>query len=349
MKERQPLKSVGAGPGATRRRPISVSQVELTRHSYLGPEKSLPLVVRPSVEGVDLKDWCVSNRQAVAASLLENGGILFRGFGARTPAEFEELIRAACGELIEYSYRSTPRSRVNGRVYTSTEYPPDQSIPLHNEMSYASSWPMKLWLLCINPAERGGETPLADSRKVFERIAPEVRETFARKQVMYVRNYNGALDLRWQSVFQTSDRLEVEAYCKSAGIGFEWKGDDRLRTWQVRPAAAAHPQTGETVWFNQAHLFHVSSLSPEVRDSLLATCDEDELPRNAYHGDGSPIDPSMLDEVRRAYSLEEKAFPWAEGDVLLLDNMLAAHGRRPYAGARRVVVGMAEPLGDRPV
>jgi len=50
-------------------------------------------------------------------------------------AEFEQFIQAISGELIEYSYRSTPRSQVSGNIYTSTEYPADQSIPLHNEMA----------------------------------------------------------------------------------------------------------------------------------------------------------------------------------------------------------------------
>ena len=50
---------------------------------------------------------------------------------------------------------------------------------------------------------------------------------------------------------------------------------------------------------------------------------------------------SLLEEVRKAYRLAETTFPWAEGDILVLDNMLAAHGRRPYVGARSVVVGMA--------
>ena len=34
---------------------------------------------------------------------------------------------------------------------------------------------------------------------------------------------------------------------------------------------------------------------------------------------------------------------WQEVDVLLLDNMLVAHGRAPYTGARAILVGMAEP------
>jgi len=161
--------------------------------------------------------------------------------------------------------------------------------------------------------------------------------------VMYVRNYGAALDLSWQNVFQTEDRDEVEAYCRSAEIEFEWKSDDELRTRQVCQAIATHPDTGEQVWFNQAHLFHISSLGEQVRESLLASS-AGEPPRNACYGDGSPIEDAALAEIRAAYDRETVVFPWQPRDVLLLDNMLAAHGRRPYRGARKIVVGMGSKL-----
>ncbi len=132
---------------------------------------------------------------------------------------------------------------------------------------------------------------MADSRRVFERISPATRSRFADKKVMYVRNYGEGIDLPWEEVFQTTDKSAVEEYCRSHNIAFEWKGDNRLKTSQVCQGVATHPVTGEMVWFNQAHLFHVSSLLPSVREVLLREFTEEELPRNTYYGDGSPIEP----------------------------------------------------------
>lgn len=329
----------------TRRQAVKVSSTDLVKVELLQPEQPLPLVIQPAVEGINLINWAASNRDAIATWLLQQGGLLFRNFNIREVVQFEQFIQTLSGTLLDYSYRSTPRSQVSGKIYTSTEYPANQSIPLHNEMAYSLSWPMKIWFCCLKSAQQGGETPIVDSRKVFQRIDSKIKDKFMQKKVMYVRNYSDNLDLSWENVFQTKNKLEVENYCRSAGIEFEWKdGGKHLRTRQVCQAVATHPKTGETVWFNQAHLFHVSSLNPEVRQTLLSTIKEEDLPRNVYYGDGSPIEDSVLDEIREIYQQEAVTFPWQEGDVLMLDNMLTAHGRKPFIGFRKVVVGMAEPF-----
>lgn len=310
--------------------------------SYLRPGSPLPLVVRPAVKGIDLVEWSRANVPFIENYLLRNGAVLFRGFGLRTASEFERMIEGVAGPLLDYSYRSTPRHVISGRIYSSTEYPAHQSIPLHNENSYSRSWPMKIAFFSLQVAEQGGETPIADSRKIYDAIPREIRECFVRKGLMYVRNYGTGLDLPWQEVFQTSSRLVVEDYCRKAEMEFEWIGDAQFRTRQRCQVVERHPVTGEMVWFNQAHLFHVSRLQAEVRDWLLTAFGEENLPRNVYFADGSAVDAAMLEEIMRVCDEQSIVFGWHEGDVLMVDNMLTAHGRKPFVGKRKVVVGMAQ-------
>ena len=334
---------------AVRRRSVSLSSGELTEASYLDDQKRFPLVLRPRVEGVDAAGWAGANRAYIEGELLRHGAVLFRGFGLNEVEGFERFTRAVTPDLLDYKERAAPRKEVGQKVYTSTEYPADQHIPLHHEMSYSHNWPMKLWFYCQQAAQQGGATPIADDRAVFEKIDPKIKEIFLRKKVMYVRNYGDGLDIPWPDVFQTTDRAVVEQYCRQSHTEFEWRDGNRLRTRQVRQVMVTHPQNGVTVWFNHAHMFHLSNLSPAVRESLLAEFGEEYLPRNAYYGDGSPIEDSVLEEIRGIYNETAVVFPWEEGDVMLLDNILSSHGRHPYVGPRKTLVSMAELYINEPL
>jgi alpha-ketoglutarate-dependent taurine dioxygenase len=319
-----------------RRKPISLSSTQLVAETF--PAAGL-VQFQPLVEAFSLLDWIQANRPLVLDKLQTAGAVLFRDFAVGSIPTFEKLLTHLSGELVDYSYRSTPRTQVSGKIYTSTVYPAHQTIPLHNEMSYSRQWPMTIGFFCVEPSAAGGETPIADSRKVFAQIDPAIREEFIRKQIMYVRNYDDELDLPWREVFQTSSRAEVENYCSKAGIQVQWNGETHLRTSQVCQAVTEHPVTGERVWFNQAHLFHVSSLEADVRKSLQSAAAGNE-PRNAFFGDGTEIDEAALSHIRAVYENEMLTFSWQRGDVLILDNVLAAHGRKPYRGSRQIVVGM---------
>jgi hypothetical protein len=176
---------------------------------------------------------------------------------------------------------------------------------------------------------------------VYRRIDASVRERFERTGVLYVRNYTPGIDLSWQDVFQTTERTEVERYCTDHQIDVEWRdGSPQLTTKQRRQATLVHPSTGEPVWFNQAHLFHLSALTAEEQRSLIDELGADNVPRNAFYGDGAPIESEVLEHLRSAYEQEKVVFPWRQGDAMVLDNILFAHGRNPFRGSRKVVVAM---------
>jgi alpha-ketoglutarate-dependent taurine dioxygenase len=330
-----------------RRKMVRLSPEDLVKMDCLNTEKRFPLVMEPKDVDLNLVAWAEDNREFIERQLLEWGAVLFRGFKVDGSPQFEQFARAISGQLLDYRERAAPRREVSPRVYTSTEFPADQSIPLHHEMSYSHNWPTKIWFFCAQPALQGGSTPIANDREVFNLISPKIKRRFLEKKVMYVRNYGEGLDLSWQEAFQTDDRSVVERYCSQACAQFEWREGNRLRTRQVRQVTASHPKTGEVVWFNHAHMFHVSNLTEDVRAALLSEFKDDEIPRNAFYGDGSPIESSVLDEIREVYQQSAVIFPWRRGDILMLDNFLASHGREPFVGPRSILVAMAELYTDR--
>jgi alpha-ketoglutarate-dependent taurine dioxygenase len=332
---------------AMRRKSVSLTHTSLVKESMLFEGATMPLLIEPALDSVNLAQWAGAHREQVEGLLLRHGALLFRGFRVDGVERFEQFARAVSPELLGYLERAAPRNEVGNKVYTSTEFPADQHIPLHHEMSYSHNWPTKIWFYCVQAAKEGGATPIADDRIVFQRLDPKIKEIFMRKKVMYTRNYGDGLDMPWQDVFQTTDRAQVEEYCRTARTQVEWKDGNRLRTRQVRQAVATHPKTGDMVWFNHAHMFHVSNLEPAVRESLLEEFGEEDLPRNSYYGDGSPIESSVLEEIRGVYREAAVSFPWQEGDIMMLDNFLSTHGRNPFVGPRKIVVAMSELYTNR--
>ncbi|MEM9290623.1 MAG: TauD/TfdA family dioxygenase [Acidobacteriota bacterium] len=333
-----------SGFGKAKPRKIEVAGAESVKRSQLPECGELPLVIEPTRSDVDLLSWGRAHKQELERDLRKFGGILFRGFRVDSPERFQEVVETMASEALEYKERSSPRHAVAGHVYTSTDYPSDQPIFLHNENSYAHRWPGKIFFHCAIEPAAGGATPLADVRRVYDRIPDSVRQRFEEKGVLYLRNFSDLVGLPWRTVFGSDSRPEVEEYCRGAGYEFEWLDGDRLRTRRQGPAALSHPLTGERVWFNHATFFHPSTLPEAVREGLLELFPEDELPNHTAYGDGSPIEAETLEALRTAYHQETISFPWRKGDVLMLDNMLVAHGREPFEGSRQILTAMAGPV-----
>jgi alpha-ketoglutarate-dependent taurine dioxygenase len=335
------MTSTGTSTGPRRRTRGPGRGVDLVRRQPLHDEPFL-LGIDATTPGVDLTAWITEHRARLLDDLDRYGAVRLRGFAVDDAAEFSQAARAISGDLLGYLERAAPRTEVADKVFTSTEFNNEQWIPFHHEMSYSHNWPSRLYFYCETPSAQGGATPVASERAVFPRIPEEVRERFTRSGVRYVRNYGSHLDLSWREVFQTSDRAEVEAYCTAAGTRFTWIGEDGLRTESVRQATARHPRTGETVWFNHAHLFHISNMPSEMSQALVSEFGIEGLPRNAYYGDGSPIEDEVVELIRNLYAEAAVSFPWERGDVLVVDNFLATHAREPFHGERSILVAMSD-------
>ncbi|GAB3350956.1 TauD/TfdA family dioxygenase [Lysobacter tyrosinilyticus] len=306
------------------------------------PEHRGPQMFQPTSSDRDLASFVERNAKLLEDRLLTHGALLFRGFDVTRVEDFERFNTTISPRSLEYTYRSTPRTAVGKGVFTATEYPPDQEIALHCENAYQRAWPLKIAFCCLIAPETGGETHIADMRRVTAAVGADVLERFERLGVRYTRHYRPYIDIPWEVVFQTSDRGEVAAFCERNGIEHEWLDENTLRTSQINHGIATHPVTGERVFFNQAHLFHVSNLHAEVAKSLRNMYG-DRVPRNSFYGDGSEIAAEDLEAVRQAFKSSEIRFSWQVGDVMLLDNMQMAHGRKPFTGSRKVVASLLDP------
>jgi hypothetical protein len=159
---------------------------------------------------------------------------------------------------------------------------------------------------------------------------------------MYIRNYTPGVDLSWQNVFQTEQKCDVDRFCIDHGIEAQWNSSGpELTTKQVCQAVIRHSDTNESVWFNQAHLFHISALDQNDRISLIKELGKEHLPRNTFYGDGTEIELEVLEHIRKVYNEEKIKFSCQKGDLMILDNVLTAHAREPYKGERKVAVAMA--------
>jgi alpha-ketoglutarate-dependent taurine dioxygenase len=313
--------------------------------------------------------WLREHRPALIEARYHHGAVLLRGFEAIDSAgRFATLLDVLAPELMDYVGGSAPRSAVHGRVFTSSELPENYTLALHQEMAYQKNPPDSLVFFCDIPAAERGETPLADARIVTARIDPAVRARVAAKGVGVRRTLptpeavhkKPGIPKPWPDVFGTNDRNEVERIARDKAWEVTWLPDGSVQLWQsLLPGFKTHPRTGERVWFNQAH-YHAPecTLRWALRDQRMddaariqqAMIECPEMLDYVFHDDGTPISGPDAEHIWDVLVDAEIPMPWRKGDVLLVDNIIAMHGRRSFRGPRRILVGMIreQEAVDRP-
>jgi alpha-ketoglutarate-dependent taurine dioxygenase len=335
-------------------------------------EHGLPLQIEAAghADVAGLASWLQAESHWVAESMTRHGALLFRGFDATTPQRFEQVARAIDDELKNNYLGTSPRDALTDYVFSASELPGFYPIPQHCEMSFTAHPPRRLFFCClVEPRAGMGETPLVDFRRVWQDLDPGVRRRFEERGIRIVRNYagpggGGRFDLwklkRWDEMFRTTDRAEVERQCRAEGFEPQWGANNSLRLVSTQAVTRRHPQTGETVWHNHTQVFHQSAavgeyrrifaLRPSLRNWLVlqlsrvlvawnrATRTADEQAMHCTHADGSEIADSDMERVRDAIWKNLVILPWRRGDVVAIDNFAVAHGRLPYSGPRQIAV-----------
>ena len=284
--------------------------------------------------------WVAENRRQLCDQATLHGAILFRGFPLTGPEDFDRFIAAF--DLPNFPYEESLSNAVRviktPRVFTANEAPPSVTIFLHHEMAQTPIFPSKLFFFCERPAESGGATPLCRSDVLWERLRAECPE-FARNceskglkysNVMPSQNdASSGMGRSWQSTLRASTWHQAEERLKGLGYSWTWLADGCLRaTTPVLPAVRKLAD-GRTAFFNQ------------LIAAFQGWKDERNDPSKAItFGDGTPLDRDAVAVATRLG--EELSFdvPWQRGDVALVDNYVAMHGRRAFTGTRKVLASL---------
>ncbi len=329
--------------------------------SWITKEK-IPLVIKPIQPDWTKEqfiDWLKNNKTLLEDKILAHGGLLFRDFPILGPTDFSDSIAAlGLGNPLNYIGGDSPRDKVQGQVYTSTEAPKRMLLPLHNEMSFIRDYPKHIYFHCQIAAKRGGATILANARAVLASVDKRVRDKFEAHGLRYVSNYYEYSLVHetinkfqrghksWKEVFETNCRKQVESLCQASGFEFSWNKRGWLQIAQRAPATLLHPKTQEKVWFNQAHLY---DFNPRLLGffnwlgAQLVYANAKTRLHEIYYGNGEKIAKRDLYHVMDVLEKNTISYPWQQGDFLVLDNVLIMHGRAPFEGPRKILTALTSP------
>ena len=312
----------------------------------LNADKYAPYVIKLENDGAHAVDFIAQNKDLVEELVRKSGALLIRGGGFDTPGKVQQVSELFFEQALTGNTEHRPIEK-GLTVQRPVEYSPKEFLLWHNENTFNHSFPSRAIFACELPAAEGGQTPVVDSRAVLENLDEKIKQEFLEKGVMYVRKYedHDFIGLGWKTIFETTDKAEVEQKCREKHMGFEWINGNTLITRAVRPAIFEHPQTGEMTWINQLLHWHFHCLSPTAQADIKMLFEHEHLyPRNCYFGDGSKIPDEYIDHIHSVYQKNHMEFDWQKGDLLLVDNILKAHSRNAYQGERKVMVCFGDPI-----
>ncbi|RAK82240.1 Clavaminate synthase-like protein [Aspergillus fijiensis CBS 313.89] len=295
--------------------------------------------------------------------LQRHGAVLIHGIGHPSAETFARLVNAAEKARGSHPFEQIglagKRTLVAENVWTANEGPSDRRFYQHNEYSRYTRFPSNIHFYCQTKAPRGGQTPIAHSALVYERLQCAVpalvhevhQRGLAMKMVFRAPGHEGrGNEFNWAGEhsfgqeFEAGDdrdtqKAKVEAQVRRLTPSFRWLKDDTLELTQHIPGIQRAPASGRPVWFNglvgrYGMTRDLGALEPPYlgRDGMTyLPCD---------YGDGTVIPAEYVQRLEEVVDRLEIDLCLEEGNLLLVDNFQVSHGRKPWTGDRRILVSM---------
>ncbi len=291
----------------------------------------------------------------------QQGALLVQDTGLKSIREYSEFLSSVGYRNHSYLGGSSPRTDQGGSVYTATEIPADITIPIHQEMSYLNSMPDYISFFCEDPPQNDQKTNLiGDMRKFTDRLPVELKNRYKGKRSSLRRmlpptgKNTGFYRAKksWQETLGTNNREKALAIAGQKGWKLSWTDNDFLEIIQEPvPFFRTHPIHGE-IWCTQALSYQpmtrrlTAKKDGRTEDLQLLDSALDNAPETIDQmimENGSSVPPKDS-RIWFEISLEiQTPYALRQGDIIILDNILMAHGRSQFTGPRRIFTA----LGDR--
>jgi len=282
-------------------------------------------------EPLSIAEYAEAARSILKEHLTSHGAVLLRGMPLSNGEDFSKFVGALGWEAVKLGGGGTQRSDVAKGVRTASDEPPEQTIEPHMDMAHSKVHPKRIAFFCLAgpPPGVGGETVLTDMRAVYRTLSglgiPQEFE--ARGGVAYRKQLwssdKVAHDYTWQKFFFTKELQEAKRQVLLRDGGARVNEDDGFISFsEVLPASPPHPATGEPTWFNGVHTNHRS-----YYEEAKHVDTSNGSPMDTEYADGSAIDEQTIALIRAAYWNHSVALRMQDGDITIVDNMLASHGR----------------------
>lgn len=300
-----------------------------------------------------------ANRETIREQLTKHGVLVFRNFDLMKDKEgfrtwYESLQLNPCLDPIHTSglrafvgkkdavYEAVNKKGLAGHL-----------VGMHNESTFVKTATFGAFV-CFHPAsDGGGEFLIVDGAKIIKDMDPAVLKRIVDRKVrISVSN----LDLNFVNVFpdglQSSVRnvlsnliFKVVAPKFDMDLEMVYNADssnpNRLQAIEhAQSPINTHPVTGKPVWFCNIH-----NHSRYLRDRRPCTVPEVGM-TDVYYGDLGRIPPEDVDHINEVMERNIVPIMMGPGDVVLIDNYRALHGRNTFKGDRMHAVSWFESIGE---
>jgi alpha-ketoglutarate-dependent taurine dioxygenase len=264
----------------------------------------------------DSRDLFSLDIEKIRNNFNEQGILLYSGFDLSDEA-FVKFTAQFSDQFYKHSIKSVRpnygKDDTVAEVLIGTHF-----VELHGEMFYMPVRPEILWLYCVVPAIRGGQTTVCDGQRFYEALPKDLKSYFNQVEILYKHNWDPS---GWNAFLKTQDIQEAlqKVQSKKGVSNARVSGDRLMFEFQTPGVYDLH---GKKVFIN--------SLANVYQYKHLKVIDVE-------FSDGQKISEDFIKELNQIGETVTENINWKPNEIVMIDNKRFMHGRRAFKGQRKIL------------